>query len=223
MDQASLIFRYFDHLTAQQQEQFAALRPLYETWNAQINVISRKDMEAFYLHHVLHSLALVRTEAFSRLSIRDQEAPGTVLDVGTGGGFPGIPLAIMFPQIHFTLCDSIAKKTKVVQAVVQELDLHHVTVHTGRAEELQGESYNIVVSRAVAPLSDFIPWVWKLLRPHGTLLCLKGGSLIEEMDQAARVCHLNKRLFGVRDIAPMFPDVEDDFFITKKICEIQQT
>src|SRR5690554_4362135 len=136
----AIIAKYFPDLTPQQQSRFAALRPLYEEWNARINVISRKDMDHFYKRHVLHSLGIAKVIQF---------APGTrVLDVGTGGGFPGIPLAILFPECHFTLVDSIGKKIKVVEEVARQLGLGNVTAMHARAEAVP-EKFHFVVSRAV--------------------------------------------------------------------------
>ena len=146
MDYALLV----PDLPEEAQEQLSRLRPLYEEWNAAINVISRKDMDSFEERHVLHSLAIFNAMRF---------APGSrVLDVGTGGGFPGIPLAIACPDVEFTLCDSIGKKMKVVRAVVQALGLKNVTMHHGRAEEISGQ-FDFIVSRAVTRMDRFLPWV----------------------------------------------------------------
>ena len=164
-------------LTPLQREQFCALDGLYREWNSQINVISRKDIDGLYDHHVLHSLAIARYlqtvpglwEEFSRAS---------VLDLGTGGGFPGIPLAILFPSAEFVLCDSVGKKTIVAQAVASSLGLSNVQVVNARAESL-GRSFDFVVSRAVASLPDFYPWV-KGSHKRG-ILYLKGGDVVEEI------------------------------------------
>ena len=145
-----IILKYFPELTERQREQFAALLPLYEEWNAQINVISRKDMEHFYEHHVLHSLAIAKAIQFKSMC--------EILDVGTGGGFPGVPLAIMFPNARFTLIDSIGKKIKVVQSVIEQLGLTNVRAEQIRAEQVKGD-YDFVVSRAVASLTEFSGWV----------------------------------------------------------------
>lgn len=172
------IIRYFPNLTERQREQFAALLPLYEEWNAQINVISRKDMENFYEHHVLHSLAIAKAMSFAPMT--------EVLDVGTGGGFPGVPLAVMFPDARFTLIDSIGKKIKVVNDVVERLGLKNTKAMQIRAEQLEGE-YDFVVSRAVTTLGEFVPWVKKKISKtqyntlHNGILYLKGGDLTNEL------------------------------------------
>lgn len=173
-----IILKYFPNLTERQHEQFAALLPLYEEWNAQINVISRKDMENFYEHHVLHSLAIAKAMPFAPMS--------EVLDVGTGGGFPGVPLAIMFPDARFTLIDSIGKKIKVVTDVIDRLGLTNSKAMQIRAEQLEGE-YDFVVSRAVTTLGEFVPWVKKKISKtqynqlHNGILYLKGGDLTNEL------------------------------------------
>lgn len=172
------IIRYFPNLTERQREQFAALLPLYEEWNAQINVISRKDMENFYEHHVLHSLAIAKAMSFAPMT--------EVLDVGTGGGFPGMPLAVMFPDARFTLIDSIGKKIKVVNDVVERLGLKNTKAMQIRAEQLEGE-YDFVVSRAVTTLGEFVPWVKKKISKtqynslRNGILYLKGGDLTNEL------------------------------------------
>ena len=171
---------FIPELSDEAVEQLEKLKALYTEWNAAINVISRKDMDAFDERHVLHSLALVKAMKF---------APGSdVLDVGTGGGFPGIPLAIVCPEVNFVLCDSIGKKMKVVRAVVQALGLTNVTVHHGRAEDIKGQ-FDFVVSRAVTRMSRFIPWVQGKIKkqsvnpwPNG-ILALKGGDLSEELGE----------------------------------------
>lgn len=173
-----IILKYFPELTERQREQFAALLPLYEEWNAQINVISRKDMENFYEHHVLHSLAIAKAMSFAPMT--------EVLDVGTGGGFPGVPLAVMFPDARFTLIDSIGKKIKVVNDVVERLGLKNTKAMQIRAEQLEGE-YDFVVSRAVTTLGEFVPWVKKKISKtqyntlHNGILYLKGGDLTNEL------------------------------------------
>ena len=178
-----IILKYFPELTERQREQFAALLPLYEEWNAQINVISRKDMEHFYEHHVLHSLAVAKVIQFKPMA--------EVLDVGTGGGFPGVPLAIMFPDSRFTLVDSIGKKIKVVSDVIEQLGLTNAKALQARAESLDGE-YDFVVSRAVTTLPEFVPWVKnKISRTQyhtlrNGIIYLKGGDLDAELRPFAK-------------------------------------
>ena len=179
MQTVELIYSHFPDLTERQRDQFAALFDLYSEWNAKINVISRKDMESFYEKHVLHSLGIAKVYTF---------LPGQrVLDVGTGGGFPGIPLAILFPETQFHLVDSIGKKIKVVLAVADALGLENVRADHGRAEEFKGP-YDFIVSRAVTQMQRFVPWIKGKIsqknldseRING-LLYLKGGDLAEEL------------------------------------------
>ena len=174
----SIIQKYFRQLTAQQLEQFSKLDALYRDWNAKINVISRKDIDQLYLHHVLHSLAIARYYRFT---------PGTkILDFGTGGGFPGIPLAIMFPECSFKLIDGTGKKIRVAQEVSNAIGLKNCTPEHLRGEDEKGQ-YDFVVSRAVMPLSDLYKIVRKNISrqqhnalPNG-ILCLKGGALDAEL------------------------------------------
>ncbi|OKS85474.1 16S rRNA (guanine(527)-N(7))-methyltransferase RsmG [Mucilaginibacter polytrichastri] len=178
---SELIFQYFPDLTAKQQQQFSQLQALYEHWNSQINVISRKDIDQLYERHVLHSLGIAKVISF---------LPGeTVLDVGTGGGFPGIPLAILFPETQFYLVDSIGKKIKVVQEVATSLGLTNLRAAHMRAEQFE-DRFDFVVSRAVTRLKDFYPWVKdkfnkqsKNTLPNG-ILYLKGGDLVEEIAES---------------------------------------
>lgn len=203
-----IIKKYFPKLTADQIDQFEQLGPLYEEWNQQINVISRKDMDHFYERHVLHSLAIAKVIRFN---------PGTsILDVGTGGGFPGIPLAILFPECQFHLVDSIGKKIKVVEAVAEALDLKNVRASHKRAEELK-DKYDFIVSRAVTKMPVFISWVRKKINkqhknalPNG-ILYLKGGDLTEEMRpvQTFHESHLISDNFS------------EAFFETKKVVYVQ--
>ena len=199
-----IILKYFPEITERQREQFAALLPMYEEWNAQINVISRKDMEHFYEHHVLHSLAIAKVMPFAPMS--------EVLDVGTGGGFPGVPLAIMFPDARFTLIDSIGKKIKVVGDVIDRIGLTNTKVMQIRAEQLEGE-YDFVVSRAVTTLSEFVPWVKKKISKtqynqlHNGILYLKGGDLKNEL-------FTFRHKVKTWDISDFF---EEEFFETKKV------
>lgn len=199
-----LVLKYFPELTERQREQFAALLPLYEDWNSKINVISRKDMEHFYEHHVLHSLAIAKVMQFRPMA--------EVLDVGTGGGFPGIPLAIMFPDARFTLIDSIGKKIKVVDDVIAQLGLTNAKAIQIRAEQLDGE-FDFVVSRAVTALPEFVPWVKDMISRtqyhplRNGILYLKGGDLAAELRPFAKKVR-------TWDIPEFF---SEEFFETKKV------
>lgn len=201
------ILKYFPELSPKQIERFEKLQPLYAEWNAQINVISRKDFSEFYERHVLHSLAIAKLIRFK---------PGTVvLDVGTGGGFPGIPLAIMYPKVKFHLVDSIGKKIKVVNGVVDSLELLNVKAEQIRAEQLK-ESYDFVVSRAVTRLPAFVDWIRKNISkkqknalPNG-IIYLKGGDLTDEIQP------FKKNIF-LQDITEYF---EEEFFETKKVLHL---
>ena len=172
-----LIEKYFSQLTDLQQSQFKNLFPIYKEWNEKINVISRKDMDSFYLHHVLHSLALTKMTNWKS----DQQ----ILDVGTGGGFPGIPLAIIFPEVKFTLIDSIGKKIKVVNEVKHALELKNVVAIHDRMENLHGVFFDAIVSRAVAPANTLYQWTKHLMKKpfaeNGGWFFLKGGNLKEEL------------------------------------------
>ena len=164
-----LILNYFPDLNERQQQQFAALGDLYREWNEKINVISRKDIDHLYEHHVLHSLAIAKYDPFK---------PGmTALDLGTGGGFPGIPLAIMYPDVNFTLLDSIAKKIKVVTEISAALELENVTVVHSRAEDYKGR-YDLIIGRAVSTISQLIAWSKHLVPTHDWIM-LKGGDANE--------------------------------------------
>ena len=199
-----IILKYFPDLTERQREQFAALLHLYEEWNAQINVISRKDMEHFYEHHVLHSLAIAKVLQFKPMA--------EVLDVGTGGGFPGVPLAIMFPDARFTLIDSIGKKIKVVSDVIERIALTNTKAMQIRAEQLDGE-FDFVVSRAVTTLGEFVPWVKNKISKsqyndmRNGILYLKGGDLKNELFPF-------RHKVKTWDISDFF---EEEFFETKKV------
>src|ERR1700760_4514112 len=176
-DQLEVVLRFFDELSADETRQLTALGDLYKERNAKINVISRKDIDSLYEKHILHSLAIAAAFDFQ---------PGMeVIDIGTGGGFPGIPLALFFPQTRFHLVDSIGKKLKVVDAVAAAIGLTNVTTWHGRAEEIKGRKFDVAVSRAVAPLKDLWTWSRPLLRkstiPPSGLICLKGGDLAAEI------------------------------------------
>lgn len=203
------IFEFFPKLSAQQQEKFAALRPLYEEWNAQINVISRKDMGHFYEKHVLHSLAIANYVQFK---------PGTqVLDIGTGGGFPGIPLAIRFPQVQFMLIDGTGKKIKVVKAVAESLNLGNVEAQHIRAEQLN-QSFDFIVSRAVTGLETFMQWTHNKVHrkeinsKKNGILYLKGGEMDEELEALKKRYHIK-----ITNLSKYFPA---EFFETKKLVHL---
>lgn len=202
------VFDCFPNLTERQRQQFAALPALYAEWNAQINVISRKDMDNLLVHHILHSLAIAKVIEFP--------AGSTVLDVGTGGGFPGIPLAVLFPETRFTLCDSIGKKIKVAQAVADGLRLENVTCVNARAESLPGR-FDYVVSRAVTDLATFYPWIKGKFR--NAVFYLKGGDLDEEIARCARQCRIDPARFYQAKISNWF---SDPWFEEKKIVIISQ-
>lgn len=202
-----IIQKYFPELTEKQIEQFSALDELYKDWNAKINVISRKDIENLYPHHVLHSLGIANMLRFK---------PGSsVMDIGTGGGFPGIPLAILFPEVRFHLIDSIGKKIKVGQAVAESIGLENISFRHCRGEEEKGK-FDFVVSRAVMPLEDLVKIVRKNISsdqknglPNG-LICLKGGELQHEV-----LPFKNKAV--VIDLKSYF---KEEYFITKKVVYV---
>lgn len=199
---------YFPHLTPRQQEQLGQLLALYKEWNEKINVVSRKDIDNLYVNHVLHSLGIAKVITFRE---------GTrILDVGTGGGFPGIPLAILFPDTHFHLVDSIGKKITVVRAVAEALGLKNVKAEQVRAETLKGE-YDFVVSRAVTRLKQLYDWTSKRISkrsehplPNG-ILCLKGGNLVEELAEVSRPI----RIFPLADF------FEEEYFETKVVVYVE--
>ncbi|RHL05916.1 MULTISPECIES: 16S rRNA (guanine(527)-N(7))-methyltransferase RsmG [Bacteroides] len=202
-----IILKYFPDLTETQKQQFAALYDLYTDWNAKINVISRKDIENLYEHHVLHSLGIAKVTRF---------APGThIMDLGTGGGFPGIPLAILFPEVKFHLVDSIGKKVRVATEVANSIGLENVTFRHARAEE-EKQLFDFVVSRAVMPLADLLKIIRKNITPKqqnalpNGLICLKGGELANEA-----MPFKNKTV--MYDLKDYF---EEEFFETKKVVYV---
>jgi 16S rRNA (guanine527-N7)-methyltransferase len=200
------ILKYFPNLTETQIKQFEMLEALYQDWNAKINVISRKDIEALYVKHVLHSLAIAKIQKFE---------PGTyILDVGTGGGFPGIPLAILFPETRFYLIDVILKKINVVKAVAETIGLKNVKAEQLRAENAKGD-YDFIVSRAVTNMPDFVSWIKDKIKKQNKhelkngILYLKGGDLTEELAPFPKATQY--------DIANFF---DDEFFETKKVVHL---
>ena len=200
------ILKYFPNLTDIQKEQFAKLDLLYHDWNAKINVISRKDIDELYTKHILHSLGIAKIIKF--------ETGTFVLDVGTGGGFPGIPLAILFPETRFYLIDVIAKKIKVVQAVAEALELKNVKAEQLRAELVKGD-FDFIVSRAVTNMPDFVSWVKDKIKKKSKhelkngILYLKGGDLTEELKDFPKATEYN--------LSDYF---EDEFFETKKVVHL---
>lgn len=202
-----IILKYFPDLTEKQVELFKQLEPLYADWNSKINVISRKDFSEFYERHVLHSLSIAKFTTFVGKT--------KVLDVGTGGGFPGIPLAILYPDVKFHLVDSIGKKIKVVNGVVNSLGLTNVRAEQIRAEELRNK-YDFIISRAVTRLPEFVPWIRKNISrkpfnalPNGVIY-LKGGDLTEEIKPFRKVVF-------VQELAEFF---DEEFFETKKVLHL---
>lgn len=202
-----IIKKYFPDLTQDQVEKFTKLQDLYIYWNEQINVISRKDIEQLYERHVLHSLGIAKLISFS---------PGShILDVGTGGGFPGIPLAILFPESNFHLVDSIGKKIKVVTEISNALELDNVQATHGRAEKVK-ENFDFIVSRAVTRMNKFLPWVRNKIKQnqnhtlHNGVLYLKGGDIEEEMEEI----NYPYRYLDLKDV------FEEEFFETKKVVYV---
>jgi len=199
----TIVYKYFPELTDLQKQQFEKLQYLYRDWNQKINVVSRKDIDELYLRHVLHSLAIAKFHKFN--------AGVQVLDVGTGGGFPGIPLAILFPETHFTLVDAIGKKIKVVQEVVEGLGITNVTAIHSRVEEID-DQFDFIVSRAVAAMPTFTHWVKGKIKKKSEhelkngILYLKGGDLEEELK--------DYRTVQIYNLSGMF---EEEFFETKKL------
>ncbi|HBY70061.1 MAG: 16S rRNA (guanine(527)-N(7))-methyltransferase RsmG [Flavobacteriaceae bacterium] len=201
-----LILKYFPHLSNTQQEQFSKLEALYHDWNLKINVVSRKDIDELYLRHVLHSLGIAKIQEFKK--------DAKILDIGTGGGFPGIPLAILFPDTHFHLVDSIGKKIKVVEEVSEGLGLKNIKITNDRAENITGQ-YDFIVSRAVAQMETFVRWVKGRVAKKSNhelkngILYLKGGDLTEELAKYPKAT-----IFSLTDY------FEEDFFETKSVVHL---
>ncbi len=200
----SIIAKYFPSLTDKQKFQFEKLGPAYKEWNDKINVVSRKDIDNLYVNHVLHSLGIAKAITFN--------AGSTVLDVGTGGGFPGVPLAILFPETQFHLVDSIGKKITVVKEVSKTVGLQNVTAEQIRAEQVK-DKYDFIISRAVTRMKEFHGWVHNKVKKesthelHNGILYLKGGDIDEEMAEVGK----RYRVFELSDY------FEEDFFETKKV------
>ena len=208
---AELIYSYFPGLTERQREQFAALDGLYRDWNAKINVISRKDIDNLYVHHVLHSLAIAK--------VLDLRAGTQVLDLGTGGGFPGIPLAILFPEAHFHLIDGTAKKIRVCQEVITALGLTNCRAEQKRAEEIKRPTYEFVVTRAVAKIDKLAEWSLRLIigkqrnsLPNG-ILALKGRGLKEELALLPKGAYVEE--------FPISAWFGEEFFAAKEVMYLQ--
>ncbi len=204
---ADIIFQYFPDLSPTQQKQFESLYTLYAEWNEKINVVSRKDIDNLYINHVLHSLGIAKIQTFK---------PGSdILDVGTGGGFPGIPLAILFPETNFHLVDSIGKKITVVNEVVKGVGLKNVKAEQARAEQLKGE-YDFIVSRAVTRIKEFYQWIHRKTKAKSMherdngILYLKGGDLEEELNEL-------KKPYQLYNLSDHF---KEEFFETKKVVYV---
>lgn len=220
-----IITEKFPEVTTEQLDRFQRMEALYRDWNSKINVVSRKDIDELYRHHVLHSLGIA---AYLRLQMPDiydrlrgegpyaLSEPLKILDLGTGGGFPGIPLAVIFPHAEFTLCDSIGKKIIVATEVSKGLELKNVKTVNARAESLP-ETFDFIVSRAVTSLDNFMPWVKGKYRDG--ILYLKGGDLAEEISTAMAKFKMNK---GSVHVWPISSWISDDFFDTKQVIYIEK-
>jgi len=206
-----IIYSHFPDLSEKQKEQFAQLKSLYDFWNKQINVISRKDMDSFYLHHVLHSLAIARVTTFKDFT--------EIMDAGTGGGFPGIPLAILFPKVKFYLVDSIGKKIKVVTEVVKELGLQNAEAEQLRMEQVD-RTFDFIVSRAVTDLEKFTRWTFYKIHKQSFnkikngILYLKGGDISDELKRVRNLKKVHAKTYSVSDY------FADTFFETKQVVHV---
>ena len=203
-----LLEKYFLDLNERQKAQFAQLKGLYSYWNERINVISRKDIEQLYLHHVLHSLSIA--------AIAEWETGTQVIDIGCGGGFPSVPLAIFFPEVQFYAVDSIAKKLKVVDAVCEIAGIKNITTQHTRVEEIKNKKFDYAISRAVAPLKDLWKWAGPLLvkkanQPNG-LICLKGGDLHQEIFESG----VRPKMMSIYEIFP------EEYFQEKFIIQVKK-
>jgi len=211
---SAILLERFPKTSPQQMDSFRKMESLYQDWNSKINVISRKDMDSLYDHHVLHSLAIA---AYIQEEGIDVDTHRTVLDLGTGGGFPGIPLAVMFPQWDFVLCDSVGKKTIVASAVSQSLALPNVTVVNARAESL-GKEFDYVVSRAVTTLTEFYPWVKDQFT--GSIFYLKGGDVNVEISDLLRKYKLQPSSVHAW---PVDNFLKDHYFAEKFVIQIEKS
>ncbi len=208
MVSSSIVYEYFDQLNDRQKEQIDALFEIYYLYNSQVNVISRKDMDNFYIHHVLHSMALSK---FMHL-----KNGFNVIDIGTGGGFPGIPLAIMYPDVEFHLVDSIGKKVKIVDSVCQDVGITNVKTSHSRVEEIN-ERFDLAVARAVAPSEKLVAWMKGQFKKGVQMALLKGGDLTEEMEEMT--LRFPKLEYKIHSLYPKF---KEDFFETKKAVLVHQ-
>lgn len=207
-EKLELIKKYFADFTPQQIQQFEALVPAYKEWNSQINVISRKDIDHIYLHHILHSLTIA--------AVVQWEKGAQVIDIGCGGGFPCVPLAIFFPEVKFLAVDSIAKKLKVVDAVCDLAGIKNITTQHTRVEEIKNKKFDFAISRAVAPLKDLWRWANPILQKNtaqtSALICLKGGDLHQEIAESG----LRPKMMSIYDIFP------ETYFEQKFIIQVKK-
>ena len=208
MVSSSVVYDYFDQLNDRQKEQIDALYEIYSLYNSQVNVISRKDMDNFYIHHVLHSMSLSK---FMNL-----KNGFNVIDIGTGGGFPGIPLAIMYPDVQFHLVDSIGKKVRIVDSVCRDIGITNVETSHCRVEEIN-ERFDLAVARAVAPSEKLVAWMKGQFKKGVQMALLKGGDLTEEMEEMTlRYPKLEYKIYS------LYPQFKEDFFETKKAVLVHQ-